>query len=50
VKTVVGASSLLDEEGGAMEQVIQRVNEERHDPIPGIKQPEIPYVIKLRAR
>lgn len=41
---------LLDEEEGALEQVIQRLKKERYDTIPGFKQAEVPYLINLTAQ
>lgn len=41
---------LLDEECGAEDRVIQRIKAERYDPIPGMKQPEVPYMINLKAK
>ncbi len=41
---------LLDEECGAVDRVIQRIKAERYDPIPGMKQPEVPYMINLKAK
>lgn len=40
---------LLDEEG-SLERVIQRIKAERYDTIRGMKQPEVPYLINLKAR
>jgi len=44
------ALELLDEEDGSVEQVIQRVKAERYDPIQGLKQPVVPYMINLTAK
>jgi len=41
---------LLDEEGGSLDRVIQRVKAERYDTIQGLKQPEVPYLINLKAQ
>lgn len=41
---------LLDEEGDALERVMRRIKAERYDPIPGVKQSEIPYLINLKAQ
>ena len=40
----------MDEECGAEDRVIQRIKAERYDPIPGMKQPEVPYMINLKAK
>ncbi len=41
---------LLDEEDGSLDRVIQRVKAERYDTIKGMKQPEVPYMINLKAQ
>jgi glyoxylase-like metal-dependent hydrolase (beta-lactamase superfamily II) len=41
---------LLDEEQNSAERVISRVKAEDYDTIKGVKQPEIPYLINLRAQ
>lgn len=41
---------LLGEEGGSMDRVVGRIKAERYDIIKGIKQPEVPYLINLRAQ
>lgn len=41
---------MLDEEGGDLERVAQKAKKERWDPIKGIKQPEVTYMINLRAQ
>ncbi|NLB17151.1 MAG: MBL fold metallo-hydrolase [Syntrophomonadaceae bacterium] len=44
------AIELLDEENGSIERIIQKVKIERYDPIQGLKQPEVPYLINLTAK
>jgi 2-aminobenzoylacetyl-CoA thioesterase len=41
---------LFEEENSVIERVIARVKSEDYDTINGIKQPEIPYLINLRAQ
>jgi len=41
---------LLDEEGSSLEQVMKKVKAERYDTIRGMKQPEVPYMINLKAQ
>ena len=41
---------LLDEEDGTFDRVIQRIKAERYDTIKGMKQPEGPYMINLKAK
>ncbi|MGE5544293.1 MAG: MBL fold metallo-hydrolase [Bacillota bacterium] len=41
---------LLNEESGSLDRVIQRIKAERYDPIPGMKQSEVPYLINLKAQ
>jgi 2-aminobenzoylacetyl-CoA thioesterase len=41
---------LLDEEDGSIERVIIRVKTERYDVIPGPKQPEVAYLLNLKAQ
>jgi glyoxylase-like metal-dependent hydrolase (beta-lactamase superfamily II) len=41
---------LLDEEAGSTDRVINRLKTERYDLIQGPKQPEIPYLLNLKAQ
>lgn len=41
---------LLDEEEGSKERVMSRVKTERYDVIPEPRQPEIPYLLNLKAQ
>ncbi len=41
---------LLIEEKGSIEQVVQRIKEERYDIIPGPKQPLVPYLLNVTAQ
>ncbi|MEA1962142.1 MAG: MBL fold metallo-hydrolase [Bacillota bacterium] len=41
---------LLDEESGSIDRVMERVKTERYDVIPGLKQPEVPYLLNLKAQ
>ena len=41
---------LLDEEAGSIERVVARIKEERWDIIKGVKQPEGPYLLNVRAQ
>ena len=40
----------LDEEGGSVERVVQRIKVDYYDILPEPKQPEVPYLINLTAR
>jgi glyoxylase-like metal-dependent hydrolase (beta-lactamase superfamily II) len=42
--------SLLEQEDGVIDRVIRRIKGEEYDTINGVKQPEIPYLINLRAQ
>lgn len=44
------AYQLLDEEDGSIEPVVQRIKAERYDPIKGVKQPEIPYLLNVTGQ
>jgi glyoxylase-like metal-dependent hydrolase (beta-lactamase superfamily II) len=41
---------LLDAEGCSADRVVQRIKSEWYDPIPGPKQPEIPYLLNVTAQ
>lgn len=41
---------LLDEEGGSIDRVIQRIKAEMYDTIKGPKQPEVPYLLNVAAQ
>ncbi len=41
---------LLEEKGGSLEDVVLQIKAEQYDTNKGIKQPEIPYLINLRAQ
>lgn len=41
---------LLDEEGGSIDRVIQRIKAELYDTIKGPKQPEVPYLLNVTAQ
>jgi hypothetical protein len=41
---------LLDEETGNLEKVIHMMKAERYDAVPDLKQPEVTYLINLRAK
>ncbi len=41
---------LLDEEGGPIDRVIQRIKAELYDTIKGPKQPEVPYLLNVTAQ
>lgn len=41
---------LLDEETGNLERVIHTMKAERYDAVPDLKQPEVTYLINLRAK
>lgn len=41
---------LLEAEEGAIDRVVRRIKEEQYDPISGIKQPEVPYLLNLTAQ
>lgn len=41
---------LLDEEGGLIDRVVQKIKMEHYDVLPEPKQPEIPYLINLTAQ
>ncbi len=42
--------NLLEEEGGSLEDVVLQIKAEQYDTNKGIKQPEVPYLINLRAQ
>ncbi|HNX29557.1 MAG TPA: MBL fold metallo-hydrolase [Syntrophomonadaceae bacterium] len=41
---------LLDKENGSVEKVINRIKAERYDAVPDLKQPEVTYLINLKAK
>ncbi len=41
---------LLDEEGGSIDRVVQRIKAALYDPVKGTKQPEIPYLLNVTAQ
>jgi len=41
---------LLREEAGSEERVVARIKEERYDIVKGVKQPEGPYLLNVRAQ
>ncbi|MCX8022450.1 MAG: MBL fold metallo-hydrolase [Syntrophorhabdaceae bacterium] len=41
---------LLEEESGNIEHVVARIKKEEYDPYDGVKQPEAPYLINLKAK
>ena len=50
IRFKVRVLELLDEEDGYIDRVIKRVKTERYDVIPGPKQPEVAYLLNLKAQ